>query len=72
VPKYRIPFEWTVAGAVEVEAESLEEAADLVEEMDLDTLDASIVEDSFEVQIDFCSDEPGSMFGLIREEEVDE
>ena len=51
--KYVVPVYWTVSASVIVEADSIDDAADLATGMDLDTFDnAEYSPDSFEVAWD--------------------
>ena len=49
MPKFVVPYEWAVCGGVEVEADNLECAIQLVEDMDLDMLEMYYIDGSFNI-----------------------
>ena len=59
--KWKIPVVWQMAGIVEIEADSLEEAIDLAEVDDVSLPDGSYIDDSFEVD-DIGEDEIRSLY----------
>jgi hypothetical protein len=51
--KYKVCYEWSVCGEIEVEADSLDDAISIVDDMSMDDLEADYVDGSFEINHDF-------------------
>jgi len=57
MPKFRIPYSYSLGGYVVVEAETLEQAKDYAIEASIDNTDNEhFVHDSFEIDDDFCQE----------------
>lgn len=52
MPIFIVPYEWAVCGEIEVEAETAEEAAEQVDNMNLEDLDCSYIDGSWTINFD--------------------